>query len=461
MIGKTFRQIFDYGKEKGILKKDNSNYAALHEKKNYKGGLGNLVEECWFGYEANSNPEADFQEAGVELKVTPYLKNSKGFRAKERLVLSMINYNDIIKESDFEHSHLWKKAHLILLVLYMHIKGQSDMDSVVNYVQLFTPPQEDIAIIKSDYEKILAKIKAGKAHELSEGDTLYLGACTKAATSAKRCSQPYSDVPAKPRAFSLKSSYMTAVLNKYIMQHINTYESIISNNGDVGDFEQFVTAKIAAFKGCGINRLKECFGIMGNPKNLPSLLAFRILGIKGNACEEFVKAGIAMKAIRIQKNGKIKESMSFAAIDYQNLAKETWEDSTFGNYLRNTRFFFVIYQEDFRGEYHLQGSRFWNMPLRDLEGDVRAVWQETHDIIAQGNLVLKLGKNGEFINNLPKKSQHPVSHVRPHARSRSDTASLPEGTQLHIGPGVEWSDLRQYTRQCFWLNGEYILRQIS
>lgn len=31
-----------------------------------KGGLGNLLEEVYFGYKANSNQEADFPEAGVE-----------------------------------------------------------------------------------------------------------------------------------------------------------------------------------------------------------------------------------------------------------------------------------------------------------------------------------------------------------------------------------------------------------
>ena len=43
-------------------------------------------------------------------------------------------------------------------------------------------------IIKDDYEKIVRKIQNGRAHELSEGDTMYLGACTKGATAKKYCS---------------------------------------------------------------------------------------------------------------------------------------------------------------------------------------------------------------------------------------------------------------------------------
>lgn len=60
-------------------------------------------------------------------------------------------------------------------------------------VQLFSPPEEDMKIIEHDFNVIKDKICAGKAHELSEGDTLYLGAATKAATSEDRREQPFSD----------------------------------------------------------------------------------------------------------------------------------------------------------------------------------------------------------------------------------------------------------------------------
>ena len=36
-----------------------------------KGRLGQLVEKYFFGYDINSNQEADFSEAGLELKCTP------------------------------------------------------------------------------------------------------------------------------------------------------------------------------------------------------------------------------------------------------------------------------------------------------------------------------------------------------------------------------------------------------
>lgn len=469
MIGRTFREIAEKPVEEQLIKETTSiEYATKHANTNYKGGLGNLVEECWFGYKANSNPEADFDKAGVELKVTPYKETRKnksnptGYVAKERLVLTMINYMDIVKEQDFGHSHVWEKAKLMLLVWYLHMKQHNDIDSTIDFVQLFTPPKEDLEIIKEDYEKILSKIRAGKAHEISEGDTLYLGACTKAATSKDRRQQPFSDIEAKPRAFSLKNKYMTYVLTHYIMPGKTTYEPVVKADEQVSDFEKYVVSKIDSFKGKTLDELCQHFDIKTRPKDLPAMIAFRILGVKGNQCEEFVKAGIAVKAIRIGKNGKIRENMSFPAFNYQTLAEETWEDSTFGNYLRETRFFFVIYKEDQQGKLHLDGSMFWNMPLEDIEGDVKDVWQETHDIVAQGRITINVDEYGRLINNFPKKKDHLISHVRPHAQTMKDVYPLPEGTSLKFinRPDV-WPDKTRYIKHCFWLNNDYILKQIQ
>ena len=47
-----------------------------------KGAIGTVIEESWFGYTPNSESEPDFPEAGVELKVTPYLRGKNGIRCK-------------------------------------------------------------------------------------------------------------------------------------------------------------------------------------------------------------------------------------------------------------------------------------------------------------------------------------------------------------------------------------------
>ena len=84
-IGKTFKEL--------KRRTESSN-----EKTSNKGRFGQLLETDLYGYEINSNAEADFKEAGIELKVTPYIRNKNGtLSAKERLSLNHINLKKNIK----------------------------------------------------------------------------------------------------------------------------------------------------------------------------------------------------------------------------------------------------------------------------------------------------------------------------------------------------------------------------
>ena len=448
LIGKTFQDVCnadDLNQIKEVVK--TSNYEAKHEDKKRKGGLGELIEERYFHYAANSDSNPDFDKAGVELKVTPYkINKNKTLSAKERLILTMIDYCSVVNES-FEESHLWNKAKLILLVYYLYEEGLKRLDYRIDYVKLFTPPEQDLKVIQHDYQVIVDKIKAGKAHELSEGDTLYLGAATKSATSKNRTTQPYSDIPAKPRAFSFKTSYMTYVLNNYIVPGKRTYEPIIKDGETVDSLEKYVTDKLDMYVGKTMDELCKEFEIdtTKKPKDIGAIVAYNILGIKGNTAEEFVKANVAVKTIRIEHDNRIKENMSFPAIKYKEIVKEKWDDSTFGNYLRETKFLFVVYKFDDNGELRLRGGQFWNIPYEDLENDVKEVWTRTRDVLDQG-LKITVTKRGRT-TNFPKAKENRVCHVRPHATTVNDVYELPDG--------------RSYTKHCFWLNNSYILSQLD
>ena len=97
----------------------------------------------------------------------------------------------------------------MLLIYYFRDKAiKNNLDYHIDYAKLFEIPEKDMNIIINDYKIIIDKILQGKAHEISEGDTMYLGACTKGATAAKSLvSQRYNEnVKAKSRAFCLKNS---------------------------------------------------------------------------------------------------------------------------------------------------------------------------------------------------------------------------------------------------------------
>ena len=406
-----------------------------------KGAIGTVIEESWFGYTPNSEAEPDFPEAGVELKVTPYIHNRAGLRAKERLVCNIINYMTEF-EKNFYTSDFWNKCNTMLLMSYEHKKDIPKTDYVIDASVLFSFPTEDLMIIEHDWNTIMSKVRKGEAHLITEGDTLYLAACTKGANASSVRQQPFSDIPAKQRAYSLKSSYMTRILNSYIFGH-DTDEHIIKDWHDLKHqtFEDYVIKRISSYYGYSQSKLKNEMHIESNAKNLNELILARILGVSGKITKtkEFLDANILPKTIRIQKNGHIKESMSFPTFKFTDIVDEEWEESKLRNYLEPAKFLFVVFREDNNGDYILKKAFFWNIPLQDLE-EVKKVWERTVHIIKEGVQIEFDGRVNR--NNLPKQSENPVAHVRPHAKDSSDTYPLPDG--------------RKMPKQCFWLNRSYL-----
>ena len=136
-----------------------------------KGGLGQCVEVYHFGYSINNVSEADFSEAGVELKCTPLKAVKDGSMvSKERLVLNIINYVDEYGKT-FETSSFMHKNALLLLMFYLHVAGVENLDLVFKIIRLWSIPEEDLKIFMDDWNIIQDKIVKGLAHELSEGDT--------------------------------------------------------------------------------------------------------------------------------------------------------------------------------------------------------------------------------------------------------------------------------------------------
>lgn len=406
-----------------------------------KGAVGTVLEESWFGYAPNSESEPDFPEAGVELKATPYLRTKNGIRAKERLVCNIINYMTEYQKT-FKTSAFWHKCETMLIMSYEHRKDVPKSEFTIDKAILFSFPVEDLKIIEQDWEKIISKIRSGQAHLITEGDTLYLAACTKGANASSVRQQPFSAIPAKQRAYSLKSSYMTRILNAYVFG-TSEDERVIKDwhELEIKSFEDCIIDRLSAYYGMTQKLLKKHFDVHSNAKNLNEVLLSKMLGVEGKIAytEEFQNASIVPKTIRIQKSGHIKESMSFPTFKFTEIVQENWEDSEFRNYLEPTKFLFVIFRENEDQEYVFEKVMFWNIPADDLE-EVKRVWERTVQVIKDGVQIRFDGR--VFRNNLPKQSESYVAHVRPHARDMQDTYPLPDG--------------RSMPKQCFWLNRTYI-----
>lgn len=435
-----------------------------------KGKLGQMVEELFFGYETNSCREADFKEAGLELKCTPLLKkaDSDSFRIKERLVCTMIDYFEVVRTS-FDDSHLLAKCSLMLLLFYLHAHGQDTCDHRFIYRVLWQLPEKDLILIRKDYETIAEKVRRGQAHLLSEGDTLYLGACRKGQKGDNRQAQPYSDIKANKRAFSLKPSYM-----RYILKHVedsgtNHYsnytvpgkpelELVTATELAGKTFEQVILDRFRPFIGLDFIQICTVLGI--NPyqsKNkyadVCGLIASDGASKRINMSDEFLKSGITLKTVRLRQNGAPKEAMSFKNIDYSEiLENDDWLESEVYE-LFTSRFMFAVFKpingrditvhnnstgmDMTEQAYVLDNVFFWTMPPSDLE-TAREYWANIRQTVLNNDIRLcSFWKSGD----------HRKFHVRPKATTSSQKTMNPHG-------GV-------CDKYCYWFNPEYVKQIID
>ena len=412
-----------------------------------KGSMGQLVEQYLFGIQSNNDSEPDFMPAGIELKVTPYKKLKDGkLSAKERLVLNIIDYMTEYKNK-FDSSHFWFKNNTIQLLWYL---WEPDKDvknlKITHEKMLELVKNADLKQIEEDWNLIIKKIKDGKAHEISEADTMYLGACTKGENSSALREQPFSKIKAMQRAFCFKTSYMTQLVRKYIGNYENV-ESILKNTSD--SFDIFINNIINKYKGKTTKELMSLFNIESDAKSINNMIICRMFNINSDLrnTDEFLKANIIPKTIRVEEDGKIKESMSFPAFRFKDLVNQNWNDSDLKVELESTKYMFFIFRKT-NNDYIFDGIKLWNMPEIILENDIRKVWCRTKAILLSGNIVKEIDDRGNRLTNFPGMKESKYMHVRPHARYASDTFELPVPDKL--------TGASEYTKQCFWINSSYL-----
>ena len=434
----SLESILNYAKRlEGTTLRDACEIDDIEDPHARRGSFGNAVERYYFHYQINSDAEPDFKTVETELKTTPLkLKKNGSYSAKERLVISMINYMSVVDET-WETSSLQKKLHKLLLIAYQYDKNLNPVDYLIKLVELWGVPPEDVPTFKRDWDTVVNKIRAGHAHELSGSDTLYLEAATKAATSKNRTKQPFSTIPAKPRAWAIKPSYMTAVFNGML-----DAQQIARRGSDAElDLLSLVRKRFEPCIGLSEEELAERCGYSyrgrGKPKNLCALITKRLLGVDEHSkIAEFEKAGIKTKTIRLKRNGVPKESISFPAFSYFDLAERDFEQSDFRDHLRR-KYLFVIFRQDAHdaSRFLLSDVLFWQMPDRDLL-EAKRCYDEMRERVMSGRAEQSV-----------KSSENRCCHVRPHGRNKKDVLPTPYGSFE--------------TKKCFWINASYIGKEID
>ncbi len=441
--GKTIGEIDQYG---------------LLQNGNNKGDIGQVIQK-YLGKNLDNNPSLDFPDAKLELKVTGLLpsksKKKDKFRAKERLVLTIINYNEDYKDS-FENSHLIEKCNDLLMTCYEYLEPQNG--EKVDYSSfpvadsfILTLSKEDKAMMKQDYETIISKIKSGQADQISESDTNYLAACTKGKDSSVRTSQPFSNTLAKPRAFSLKQSFVNSLIREFISDE--HFQSIMNGiEGSMPNLEDFVLSKLKPWFGKTEEELSRSLNVTSHAKSRYSMYINRIFKVSSlEKSEEFQKANIVVKTMRIQKTGSIKEKMSFAQMNFIEVANTAWEESSVREYFAERRFLFVAFKETEKG-YVLDNATFYNFPEPIVDEFIGYTYKRTRKLLSEGNIVKLLTANSKKAmihkTNFVGSKENPICHVRPHGANFNDQSPLPVPDKV--------TGYKCYERQCFWIDTRFI-----
>lgn len=404
-----------------------------------KGSFGNYLETAYFGKMPDSKSQADFPKANLELKASPLkVLSNYEIKVKERLVLNHFTFNDLDKEI-FDTSHFKKKNQNILIVFYFYEKNKNPGKLQISLANLWQCIKEDEFQIRQDWQTIVDKIHEGKAHEISEGDTLYLGACTKGATKETSMQrQPNSEILAPGRAFCFKLRYINHIYQILLQRREHKSEKETRLLCENENFERKINSLYAPYLKLSVNQIYEMRKKNYNPKNKSryAQIARNIIGLneKETNLYEFNASGVQLKSIRVEPNGKMKESLSFKNIDFCEIVDEDWEESYFYNAV-TSKFIFVIFKRDLpESEYFLDRIVFWQIPKSDYD-TIKSVWIETREKI----------KHGDYENFVGIKENR-IAHVRPHAKDSRDVMLTPQGTFEK--------------KKSFWLNQRYIQENV-
>jgi DNA mismatch repair protein MutH len=348
----------------------------------------------------------------------------------------MINYNEVYKES-WENSSFLSKNQRLLIMFYLYIEIGKELDRKIMFHKfldlLDKQSSVDIVQIENDWNCIINKINLGLAHELSGGDTAYLEAATKGKDSSVTTTQPFSDIPAKPRAFALKQAYFTSIVKQF-QNEKSADESLFKDLTEPVSIEDYLKIKLTPQYGKTEEELANEFGIViskpNKQKQLRRQIIDRILGLKGGQTKvvEFEKSSTTLKVIKLEENGNLVQSVSFPTFKYLDLVEQEWLKSDFYNDLTSGRFAFVVFRAKGNTSV-LEQFKFWTFPDENLKF-AEEFWNRVVTLI-----------NECKAHQLPGLKDNNFMHIRPHTTA-GKTNMTPCGTQERT--------------KSFWLNAKYI-----
>lgn len=257
------------------------------------------------------------------------------------------------------------------------------------------------------------------------------------------------------QAYSSKQGYADQIITNIVQEAQGIYEKAAKPSEILDPLDALgatVVQKFEPFYGKSAEKIKNELGLEVN-ENAKAYLAGHtnavLDAVLGEKNEEFKKAAVRVKTIRLKENNLPKEDISLPNFRYKDLIESEWEGSGFKNTLES-KFLFVFYQFD-GDDLILKKVQFWNMPYLHILM-AKKVWDDTVKNIKEGKIVSEITDKGIRKSFFSKKPDNAICHVRPHAKDKYDTYTLPIADKM--------TGLTEYTKHCFWLNGNYIRDEI-
>lgn len=202
------------------------------------------------------------------------------------------------------------------------------------------------------------------------------------------------------------------------------------------------------FEHRSVDDLSYDFAISSKAKSKNFLISQALFG--GYEGKEVGKAKIEkykinLKTIQLNEKGNPKEAMSFAPINYQKIISESWDNCEFRKYLSNV--FLIFIYKIINGVNVFLRVIKWIVPIDDLNGEIKLVWEDTKKKISEGTIIKEIKDDKVIMWFLTEKITN-ICHVRPHGSNGSDVAKLPVKDKL---TGYEYA-----VKQSFWFNHSYL-----
>lgn len=145
--------------------------------------------------------------------------------------------------------------------------------------------------------------------------------------------------------------------------------------------------------------------------------------------------GYSPKTVRMPRDGRPFEAMSFPAFRLEELAREKWESAPLRKDLERllVAAFYAPNNTVGYGRYEVGHDLFWT-PSTDQWATIKKEWED----------VVRRVRRGE-LDNLPKEAGTSVIHLRPHAQVAAD-----------VDVAKLAGKLVAKTKQCFWLNRDFV-----